>query len=205
MSLSHSFLFYGASFFCSEGIQRVKLKSPKKTKQNSRAQTECQSRRHSHTSTAGRDSTAAFACRPHSAPGWVANLTQAQQIHRLGTDYTHTLAQTIPELDNELGQFEGSQQKGDLPLSFAWRNELCDALNRCQIQIQIRIQLQIQIQIRIPVQMQIQIRRYVAQQQLRLRLCPHISAEIHSDALRTLTPQPRSRSRSQVRVRPWCR
>lgn len=37
--------------------------------------------------------------------------------------HTHTNAhietQTIPELDNELGQFEGSQQKGDLPLSFA--------------------------------------------------------------------------------------
>lgn len=123
MSLSHSFLFYGASF-CLRRESKNQNKTPPKTKQNSKTQRP-QTWPH-------------FSCRPRgeaqllllppaipSLCSWLSSKfdasatnsqTQQQHTHR----YTHILTQTIPELDNELGQFEGSQQKGDLPLSFAW-------------------------------------------------------------------------------------
>lgn len=159
-----------------------------------------------------------FSCRPSWTPLSLPSSLLSSKFDASATNsqtHTHTdkhiETQTIPELDNELGQFEGSQQKGDLPLSFALakrvvrRRGSIDAKHNNSSSNNYNCRYGYKFKCRY---------RYTdtmlscrEQQHQLSTLCPHISAEIHSDALRTLTPRPWPRppvagplSRCQCRI-----
>lgn len=224
MSLSHSFLFYGASFW---SLEPEKLKFPFEAEaEAAEAQAESPQspvlvsvpvavgeaekpkQNPNQTKTKAADM-ATLQLQAELNPPLPSPLLSSKFDASATNSQTHTHieTQTIPELDNELGQFEGSQQKGDLPLSFALAKRVVRRRGSIDAKHNNNYSCRYGYKFKCRYRYTDTVLSCREQQHQLSTLWPHISAEIHSDALRTLTPRPWPRppvagplSRCQCRI-----